>query len=62
MSATSPELCREKNPEEPPNWAQHLLVVLQLVLQDDAVGLVGLGPGQGDAGRASVDLVDDGHR
>lgn len=40
---------------------KYLFVILQLVVQDDAVGLVGLGPGQGDAVNGAARLVHDGH-
>lgn len=39
----------------------YLLVVLQLIVQDNSIGLIGLGPGQSDAVWGSADLVDDGH-
>lgn len=44
-----------------PSALMYLLVVLQLIVQDNAIWLIRLGPGQGDAARTSVDLVDDGH-
>lgn len=40
---------------------RYLFIILQLVVQDDAVGLVGLGPGQGDAVHGAAHLVHDGH-
>lgn len=40
---------------------RYLLIVLQLIVQDDAVGLVGLGPRQGDAVHGAAHLVHDGH-
>ena len=39
----------------------YLLLVLQLIIQDDAVGLVGLGPREGDAVHGAAHLVHDGH-
>lgn len=39
----------------------YLLIVLQLIVQDDSVGLVGLRPGEGDAVHGAADLVHDGH-
>ena len=39
----------------------YLLIVLQLVIQDDAIGLVGLGPRQGNAVHGAAHLVHDGH-
>lgn len=47
---------------ENPRWCdRYLFIILQLVVQDDAVGLVGLGPGQGDAVHGTAHLVHDGH-
>lgn len=43
------------------HWYLYLLIVLQFIVQDDSIGLIGLGPGQCDAVRGSADLVDDGH-
>lgn len=40
---------------------RYLLVVLQLIVQDDAIGLVRLGPRQGDAVHGAAHLVHDGH-
>ena len=40
---------------------RYLLIVLQLIIQDDAVGLVGLGPREGDAVHSAAHLVHDGH-
>lgn len=40
---------------------RYLLIVLQLIIQDDAVGLVGLGPREGDAVHGAAHLVHDGH-
>lgn len=40
---------------------RYLLVVLDLILQDDAVGLVWLLPQQGDAVLACALLMDDHH-
>jgi hypothetical protein len=43
-------------------WAHgYLLIVLQLVVQDHTVGLVWLGPRQGDAVHSAAHLVHDGH-
>lgn len=39
----------------------YLLIVLKFIVQDDSVGLVGLGPGEGDAVHGAADLVHDGH-
>lgn len=39
----------------------YLLIVLQLIVQDDSIGLIRLGPRQSDGVRGSADLVDDGH-
>lgn len=40
---------------------RYLLIVLQLIVQDDAVGLVRLGPRQGDAVHRAAHRVHDGH-
>ena len=40
---------------------RYLFIVLQLIVKDEAVGLVRLGPGQGYAVRCPGDLVHDGH-
>lgn len=45
----------------PTKVPQYLLVILQLLVQDDSVGLVGLGPGQDDAVHGAAHLVHDGH-
>lgn len=39
----------------------YLLIVLELIVQDDSIGLVRLGPGEGDAVHGAADLVHDGH-
>lgn len=39
----------------------YLLIVLELIVQDDSVGLVRLGPGEGDAVHGAAHLVHDGH-
>lgn len=41
--------------------SSYLLIVLQLIVQDDTVGLVRLRPGQSDAAGSSAHLMDDGH-
>lgn len=50
--------CRGKNRRI--NWS-HLLVEAQLVIQDDAVGLLRLRPRQGEAVHGGADLVHDGN-
>lgn len=35
----------------------YLFIILQLIVQDDSVGLVGLGPREGDAVHSATDLV-----
>lgn len=44
-----------------PTAPMYLLIVLQFIVQDNSIGLIRLGPGQGDAAGGSADLVDDGH-
>lgn len=41
--------------------SSHLLVEAQLVIQDDAVGLLRLRPRQGEAVHGGADLVHDGN-
>lgn len=40
---------------------QYLLIILQLIIQDDAIGLVRLGPGESDAVHGATDLVHYGY-
>lgn len=40
----------------------YLLIVLQLIIQDDAIGLIRLRPREGDAVHRPAHLVHDGHR
>lgn len=42
-------------------YAAHLLVVTQLVVEDDAVGLLRLGPREREAVHGGADLVHDGN-
>lgn len=39
----------------------HLLIVSDLIVQDDAIGLLRLWPRQGDAPHGGADLVHDGN-
>lgn len=39
----------------------YLLIILQLIVQDDSVRLVRLGPGEGDAVHSAADLVHYGY-
>ena len=39
----------------------YLFIILQLIVQDDSIRLVRLGPGEGDAVHGATDLVHYGH-
>lgn len=39
----------------------YLFIILEFIIQDDSVGLVGLGPGEGDAVHGTTDLVHYRH-
>lgn len=59
------KLCSPSCPQRlwvaPAKVPQYLLIILQLIVQDDSIGLVRLGPGQGDAVHGAAHLVHDGH-
>lgn len=40
---------------------RYLFITQELVVQDDSIGLVRLGPGEGDAVHSAADLVHDGY-
>lgn len=58
LCTTSSPQTLQLNPAEVP---QYLLVILQLVIQDDSIGLVRLRPREGNAVHGAADLVHDRH-
>lgn len=59
------KFCTTSSPKtphlNPAKVPQYLLIILQLVIQDDSVGLVRLRPREGNAVHGAADLVHDGH-